>query len=159
MNSKQYESHVPLSGVGRAAVALGSAVGALLNPARADLVAALGETTGGVTYALLYIYFITMRLYQSVGCGRVCFHNPGGEKLTELSFCRRHRCVAQDACADAGVVRGVLCPSRPTENHVRDRFLPSSPPGDIVWWRIPRLHGQARVRPRRPPPRPFCRRS
>jgi ubiquinone biosynthesis protein COQ4 len=30
----------------QAAVAVGSAVGALLNPRRADLIAALGETTG-----------------------------------------------------------------------------------------------------------------
>lgn len=38
--------YVALSGVQRAAVALGSAVGALADPSRADLVAALGETTG-----------------------------------------------------------------------------------------------------------------
>lgn len=35
-----------LKGWQQAAVALGSAVGALLDPRRADLIAALGETTG-----------------------------------------------------------------------------------------------------------------
>lgn len=39
-------SRVHLKGWQRAAVALGSAVGALLDPRRADLIAALGETTG-----------------------------------------------------------------------------------------------------------------
>ena len=38
--------HVRLNGLHQAAVALGSAVGALLDPRRADLIAALGETTG-----------------------------------------------------------------------------------------------------------------
>ena len=37
---------IPLKGWQQAAVALGSAVGALLDPRRADLIAALGETTG-----------------------------------------------------------------------------------------------------------------
>lgn len=41
-----YPTHVPLSALGKLAVAAGSAVGAVLNPARADLVAAVGETTG-----------------------------------------------------------------------------------------------------------------
>lgn len=35
-----------LNGWQRASVAVGSAVGALLDPRRADLIAALGETTG-----------------------------------------------------------------------------------------------------------------
>lgn len=39
-------SRLPLKGWQQAAVALGSAVGALLDPRRADLIAALGETTG-----------------------------------------------------------------------------------------------------------------
>ncbi|CAH9128918.1 unnamed protein product [Cuscuta epithymum] len=39
-------SHVQLKAWQRAAVAFGSAVGALLDPRRADLIAALGETTG-----------------------------------------------------------------------------------------------------------------
>ncbi|XP_047339438.1 ubiquinone biosynthesis protein COQ4 homolog, mitochondrial [Impatiens glandulifera] len=39
-------ARVPLKGWQQAAVALGSAVGALLDPRRADLIAALGETTG-----------------------------------------------------------------------------------------------------------------
>lgn len=43
---KLYEAHVPLSGVQKAALAVGSALGALASPQRADLVAALGETTG-----------------------------------------------------------------------------------------------------------------
>uniref|UniRef100_A0A0C9RP83 Ubiquinone biosynthesis protein COQ4 homolog, mitochondrial n=1 Tax=Wollemia nobilis TaxID=56998 RepID=A0A0C9RP83_9CONI len=39
-------ARVPLKGWQQAAVAVGSALGALMNPARADLIAALGETTG-----------------------------------------------------------------------------------------------------------------
>lgn len=38
-------THFRLKGWQQAAVALGSAVGALLDPRRADLIAALGETT------------------------------------------------------------------------------------------------------------------
>ncbi|CAI7931469.1 unnamed protein product, partial [Closterium sp. NIES-54] len=44
----RYDSHIPLSPLQRAAVAIGASVGALANPARADLVAAVGETTGVV---------------------------------------------------------------------------------------------------------------
>ncbi|GJP60516.1 hypothetical protein CLOP_g17763 [Closterium sp. NIES-67] len=43
-----YDTHIPLSPFQRAAVAIGASVGALANPARADLVAAVGETTGGM---------------------------------------------------------------------------------------------------------------
>ncbi|KAG6557578.1 hypothetical protein Mapa_000854 [Marchantia paleacea] len=43
-------ARVPLNPWQQAAVAVGSAVGAALNPARADLVAALGETTGGPAF-------------------------------------------------------------------------------------------------------------
>ena len=50
----------------QAAVAVGSAVGALLNPARADLVAALGETTGGPAFHLM---LDRMRMSSE---GRVC---------------------------------------------------------------------------------------
>lgn len=39
-------ARVPLKGWQQAAVALGSAIGALMDPRRADLIAALGETTG-----------------------------------------------------------------------------------------------------------------
>lgn len=39
-------ARTPLKRWQQAAVAVGSAVGALLNPRRADLIAALGETTG-----------------------------------------------------------------------------------------------------------------
>lgn len=39
-------ARVRLRGWQQAAVALGSAVGALVDPRRADLIAALGETTG-----------------------------------------------------------------------------------------------------------------
>lgn len=39
-------ARVGLKGWQQAAVAVGSAVGALLDPRRADLIAALGETTG-----------------------------------------------------------------------------------------------------------------
>lgn len=43
-------ARIPLKGWQQAAVALGSAVGALLDPRRADLIAALGETTGKPAY-------------------------------------------------------------------------------------------------------------
>ncbi|CAM6052278.1 unnamed protein product [Sphagnum compactum] len=43
-------ARVPLNAWQQAAVAVGSAVGALMNPARADLVAALGETTGAPAF-------------------------------------------------------------------------------------------------------------
>jgi Coenzyme Q (ubiquinone) biosynthesis protein Coq4 len=39
-------ARVSLNGWQRAAVAMGSALGALMDPRRADLIAALGETTG-----------------------------------------------------------------------------------------------------------------
>ncbi|PKU87788.1 ubiquinone biosynthesis protein COQ4 homolog, mitochondrial [Dendrobium catenatum] len=39
-------AHIHLKGWQRAAVAIGSALGALMDPRRADLIAALGETTG-----------------------------------------------------------------------------------------------------------------
>ncbi|CAD5173114.1 ubiquinone biosynthesis protein COQ4 homolog, mitochondrial [Musa acuminata AAA Group] len=39
-------ARIPLKGWQQAAVALGSALGALMDPRRADLIAALGETTG-----------------------------------------------------------------------------------------------------------------
>lgn len=39
-------ARIHLNGWQQAAVAVGSAVGALLDPRRADLIAALGETTG-----------------------------------------------------------------------------------------------------------------
>ena len=48
-----YDGHIRLSGVQRAAVAVGSAVGALLAPARADLVAALGCATAQSAAAAL----------------------------------------------------------------------------------------------------------
>ncbi|KAK9817023.1 hypothetical protein WJX72_008485 [[Myrmecia] bisecta] len=41
-----YPTHLPLNFLQRGAVAVLSAIGAVANPARADLVAALGETTG-----------------------------------------------------------------------------------------------------------------
>lgn len=44
------QARVPLKGWQQAAVAVGSALGALMNPARADLIAALGETTGKLAF-------------------------------------------------------------------------------------------------------------
>ncbi|KAH6648697.1 coenzyme Q biosynthesis protein Coq4-domain-containing protein [Truncatella angustata] len=41
----KYEGHVPLTGVERFALALGSGIGSLINPYRADLIAACGEAT------------------------------------------------------------------------------------------------------------------
>lgn len=46
----KYETHIPTSIWQKGAIAAGSALGALTNPARADLVAALGETTGILAY-------------------------------------------------------------------------------------------------------------
>lgn len=43
---KLYSTHIPLSVLQRGALTLGAAVGAFLKPARADLVAAVGELTG-----------------------------------------------------------------------------------------------------------------
>ncbi|KAL9054971.1 MAG: hypothetical protein Q9162_003826 [Coniocarpon cinnabarinum] len=43
--SPNYPGHVPLTRLERGALAVGSAIGSLLNPYRHDLVAALGETT------------------------------------------------------------------------------------------------------------------
>ncbi|CAI7630488.1 unnamed protein product [Penicillium viridicatum] len=40
-----YPGHVPLTTIERGALALGSAIGSLINPRRADLIAALGEAT------------------------------------------------------------------------------------------------------------------
>ncbi|KAK9860919.1 hypothetical protein MYU51_006317 [Penicillium brevicompactum] len=40
-----YPGHVPLTTIERGALAVGSAVGSLINPRRADLIAALGEAT------------------------------------------------------------------------------------------------------------------
>ncbi|KAI9708805.1 MAG: Ubiquinone biosynthesis protein [Bogoriella megaspora] len=40
-----YEGHVPLTTIERGVLAVGSAVGSLLNPRRGDLIAALGEAT------------------------------------------------------------------------------------------------------------------
>ncbi|GMH35323.1 hypothetical protein BSKO_03191 [Bryopsis sp. KO-2023] len=45
-----YATHVPLNPLQKAAVAFLSAAGALANPARADLVAAVGETTGASAF-------------------------------------------------------------------------------------------------------------
>ncbi|KAL9124632.1 MAG: hypothetical protein Q9217_006052 [Psora testacea] len=42
-----YDGHVPLTRIERGALAAGSALGAVVNPRRADLVAALGEVTAG----------------------------------------------------------------------------------------------------------------
>eukprot|EP00271_Cylindrocystis_brebissonii_P009810 TRINITY_DN2514_c0_g1_i1.p1 TRINITY_DN2514_c0_g1~~TRINITY_DN2514_c0_g1_i1.p1 ORF type:complete len:287 (+),score=45.11 TRINITY_DN2514_c0_g1_i1:398-1258(+) len=46
-----YPTHVRTSGLQKAAIAMGSAFAALAQPERADLVAALGETTGPLAYA------------------------------------------------------------------------------------------------------------
>ncbi|EEH50009.1 ubiquinone biosynthesis protein COQ4, mitochondrial [Paracoccidioides brasiliensis Pb18] len=40
-----YPGHIPLTTIERGALAVGSAIGSLLNPRRADLIAALGEAT------------------------------------------------------------------------------------------------------------------
>ncbi|KAF9198849.1 Ubiquinone biosynthesis protein [Haplosporangium sp. Z 27] len=45
---KLYDGHIPISPVQRTILAVGSAFTALYNPLRGDMVAALGETTGGI---------------------------------------------------------------------------------------------------------------
>ncbi|KAF9194737.1 Ubiquinone biosynthesis protein [Haplosporangium sp. Z 767] len=45
---KLYEGHIPISPLQRTILAVGSAFTALANPLRGDMVAALGETTGGI---------------------------------------------------------------------------------------------------------------
>ncbi|KAI9754434.1 MAG: Ubiquinone biosynthesis protein [Chaenotheca gracillima] len=40
-----YEGHVPLTGIERGALAVGSAIASLINPRRGDMIAALGEAT------------------------------------------------------------------------------------------------------------------
>ncbi|KAI9888913.1 MAG: Intracellular distribution of mitochondria [Vezdaea aestivalis] len=62
-----YPGHVPLNGFERVALAAGSAVGALINPRRADLIAALGEATAQP-------YFIT-RLRDTL------LSNPTGRRI------------------------------------------------------------------------------
>jgi hypothetical protein len=63
-------ARVPLNAWQQTAVAVGSAVGALMNPARADLVAALGETTGAPAFQNLLD-----RMKKSPE-GRVCVGIP-----------------------------------------------------------------------------------
>lgn len=46
-------ARVPLSRWQQAAVAMGSALGALVDPRRADLIAALGETTGKPAFEMV----------------------------------------------------------------------------------------------------------
>lgn len=58
---------VRLKGWQQAAVALGSAVGALVDPRRADLIAALGETTGKPAFQRV------LQRMKSNPQGRVCF--------------------------------------------------------------------------------------
>ncbi|KAI9284184.1 coenzyme Q biosynthesis protein Coq4-domain-containing protein [Umbelopsis sp. AD052] len=45
-NKKLYETHIPISNAERVILAAGSAVTALLDPYRGDMIATLGETTG-----------------------------------------------------------------------------------------------------------------
>jgi ubiquinone biosynthesis protein COQ4 len=61
-------ARVSLNGWQRAAVAVGSAVGALMDPRRADLIAALGETTGKPAFER-----VLQRMKSSTE-GRVRFH-------------------------------------------------------------------------------------
>jgi len=46
-----YRNHVPLTPLGKSVLAVGAALGALSDPSRADLVAAVSEATGGPAYA------------------------------------------------------------------------------------------------------------
>ncbi|KAI9308438.1 coenzyme Q biosynthesis protein Coq4-domain-containing protein [Cunninghamella echinulata] len=43
-----YETHIPISGIERSVLAVGSAIAALRDPYRGDMVATLGETTGSL---------------------------------------------------------------------------------------------------------------
>lgn len=52
--SRLYPSHIPLSTLQRAALTLGASIGAFLRPARADLVATVGELTGHQAFRNLH---------------------------------------------------------------------------------------------------------
>eukprot|EP00238_Polyblepharides_amylifera_P002505 CAMPEP_0196595236 /NCGR_PEP_ID=MMETSP1081-20130531/80558_1 /TAXON_ID=36882 /ORGANISM="Pyramimonas amylifera, Strain CCMP720" /LENGTH=77 /DNA_ID=CAMNT_0041919743 /DNA_START=29 /DNA_END=259 /DNA_ORIENTATION=- len=45
-----YATHVPTSSSQKVLLTIGAATGALMKPARADLVAVLGETTGNLAF-------------------------------------------------------------------------------------------------------------
>ncbi|KAI8330490.1 ubiquinone biosynthesis protein Coq4 [Chlamydoabsidia padenii] len=47
-DSRHYPSHIPISGIERTVLTVGSAITALQNPLRGDMVATLGETTGSL---------------------------------------------------------------------------------------------------------------
>ena len=47
----RYPTHIPLSPLQRPLLVAGAAITALIHPARADMVAALGETTGDLALA------------------------------------------------------------------------------------------------------------
>lgn len=67
-----YPSHVPLTFIERSALALGSAITSLLNPRRADMIAALGEATAQP-------YFITRlrnRMLASAAGRRILRERP-----------------------------------------------------------------------------------
>lgn len=68
--STSYETHVPTTKLQKMGIAIGSAFGALAEPARADLVAALGETTGVLAYRRI---LQKMRVDQE---GRVGYTTP-----------------------------------------------------------------------------------
>ena len=88
----------------QAAVAVGSAVGALLNPARADLVAALGETTGGPAFHLM---LERMRMSSE---GRVCSDNFSF--LVHLLHPFSGSCGANWGCRSSRECIVQMCPSR-----------------------------------------------
>ncbi|CAM6127472.1 unnamed protein product [Calypogeia fissa] len=73
-------ARVPLNAWQHVAVAAGSAVGAALNPARADLVAALGETTGSLAFRR-----ILARMRRSYEGQKVLLERP---RVTSTSMAR-----------------------------------------------------------------------
>ncbi|KAL6750485.1 ubiquinone biosynthesis protein [Haematococcus lacustris] len=75
--SPLYPSHLPLSQLQHGAVAVLSSIGALLRPQRADLVAAVGETTGLYAVKLLYT-----RMKQDAVGQRILAERP---RITDAS--------------------------------------------------------------------------
>lgn len=71
---------IRLNGWQQAAVAVGSAVGALLDPRRADLIAALGETTGKPAFERVLERMKRspegrVRLFSTKTSGYMIYHN------------------------------------------------------------------------------------
>ena len=59
-----YPTHIPTNPLQRTLLTLGAAAGALISPARADLVATLGETTGYFALNRMRDGYVQMRIFR-----------------------------------------------------------------------------------------------